>query len=153
MPNYIKDTYEEWTAKMKEINRPIKSTTPSVPFPEGKQFSTAGAEEFPRSSHEEIKIVQPLFMRFCGAFHGLPECACLMSCSPQVSSHECYLHVVMLILKLKCKHFAMPMGNVNVVFDFEVTAVPVSELHMMPMTIQILRMASHNMVIQWVKAG
>ena len=68
MPNYIKDTYEEWTAKMKEINRLVKSATPSVPFLEGKQFSTAGTEEFPRPSDEEIKIVQPLFMRFCGAF-------------------------------------------------------------------------------------
>ena len=64
----LKDTNEEWTAKMKEINRPVKSATPSVPFPEGKQFSTAGIEEFPRPSDEEIKIVQPFFMRFCGAF-------------------------------------------------------------------------------------
>ena len=53
---------------MKEINRLVKSATPLVPFLEGKQFSTAGTEEFPRPSDEEIKIVQPLFMRFCGAF-------------------------------------------------------------------------------------
>ena len=35
--------------------------------------------------------------------------------------------MVMLILKLECKHFAMLMGSVNVVSDFEVMAVAVSE--------------------------
>ena len=29
---------------------------------------STGTEKFPRPSDEEIKIVQPLFMRFCGAF-------------------------------------------------------------------------------------
>ena len=58
---------------MKEINRPVKSATPSVPFPEGKQFSTAGTEEFPRLSDEEIKIVQPLCMHIRAIHRNAPQ--------------------------------------------------------------------------------
>lgn len=68
MPNYIKDMYNEWHAKMTEIGRPMRNHNYTVPFPEGKQFSTAGTEEYPRPPDAEIDAVTALFMRFCGAF-------------------------------------------------------------------------------------
>ena len=68
MPNYIKDCYLEWTAKMAEAGHPVRDYNPVVPFPEGKQFSTAGTEDYPRPPDDEIATVSPLFMRFCGAF-------------------------------------------------------------------------------------
>ena len=48
MPNYIKDCYLEWTAKMAEVGHPVRDYKPVVPFPEGKQFSTAGTDDYPR---------------------------------------------------------------------------------------------------------
>ena len=60
--------YNEWEAKMAEIGRPMRNQNYTVPFPEGKQFSTAGTEDYPRPPDAEIDAVMPLFMRFCGAF-------------------------------------------------------------------------------------
>ena len=56
LPNYIKDTHEEWTAKLKEINRPVKSATPSVPFPEGKQFSSNNVLQHKRGNVPQSKL-------------------------------------------------------------------------------------------------
>ena len=60
--------YNEWHAKMTEIGRPMRNHKYTVPFPEGKQFSTAGTEEYPRPPDAEIDAVTALFMRFCGSF-------------------------------------------------------------------------------------
>ena len=38
MPNYIKDCYLEWSAKMAEVGHPVRDYNPVVPFPEGTIF-------------------------------------------------------------------------------------------------------------------